>query len=62
MSGDAFTATLIQHRELQVLFSTLEKQTKCGDTNFWLLIGQYGKAGLFDDREPFQDLVQAVGI
>lgn len=62
MMGDTFNATLIRYGELQVVQASLEKQTRDGDCNFWALIGHYGKAGLFDNREPFRALVQAVGI
>ncbi|KAA1102950.1 hypothetical protein PGT21_001060 [Puccinia graminis f. sp. tritici] len=62
MQHDLFHSRLLLHEELQILNTSLEKQSTKGDRDFWHALAIQDKQGLFEDMEVFKGLVKAVAV
>jgi hypothetical protein len=62
MSRDLFQSKLMLHKELRQLNTSLEKQSKRGDSDFWTALAIRAKQGLFQQMGAFEGLVKAVAV
>jgi hypothetical protein len=62
MTPDLFQSKLIRYKELQQLNTSLEKQSKSGDSDFWTSLAIQAKQGLFKNMGVFEGLVKAVAV
>jgi hypothetical protein len=62
MKRDLFQAKLMHYEELRYLNTSLEKQSKTGDGDFWNTLAIQAKKGFFKEMDAFQGLVKAVAV
>ncbi|PLW13724.1 hypothetical protein PCANC_21754 [Puccinia coronata f. sp. avenae] len=62
MKRDLFQAKLMHYEELRYLNTSLEKQSKTGDGNFWNTLAIQAKKCFFKEMDAFQGLVKAVAV
>ncbi|PLW41699.1 hypothetical protein PCANC_13167 [Puccinia coronata f. sp. avenae] len=62
MSHNLFQSKLMLHKELQQLNTSLEKQSKRGDSDFWTALAIQAKQGLFQEMGAFKGLVKALAV
>ncbi|EGF98968.1 uncharacterized protein MELLADRAFT_95015 [Melampsora larici-populina 98AG31] len=60
MVADQFHSIMLQHEEVRRLSKSINQCSKEGDSELWSLIGTYGKAGLFKNRDVLRGLMMAV--
>ncbi|PLW19662.1 hypothetical protein PCANC_04824 [Puccinia coronata f. sp. avenae] len=62
MTHDLFQSKLIRYKELQQLNTSLKKQSKSGDSDFWTSLAIQANKGLFKDMGAFEGLLKAVAV